>query len=85
MNDFLIIPIILTISLIILRKTKNSKNYQLHLLLILYLCNMYSIIFEFVLPKYLERYTADWIDVLLYFLSGLVFYKLQQTKKTSKK
>ena len=77
-NDFLIIPIVLTICLFILKKTKNSKNYQLPLGLILYLCSMYAILFEYIFPKYLERYTADYIDVLLYFISGLIFYKLQK-------
>lgn len=79
-NDFLIIPIILTICLFILKRTKNNKNYQLPLALILYLCLLYSVLFEYVFPKYLVRYTGDWIDVFLYFLSGLLFYKLQQSE-----
>lgn len=79
-NDFLIIPIVLTICLFVLKKTKNNKNYQLPLALILYLCLMYAILFEFIFPKYLERYTADWIDVTLYFLSGFLFYRLQKSK-----
>ena len=78
LNDFLIIPIILTICLFILRKTKNNKNYQIPLSIILYLCVLYSILFEWYFPQILERYTSDFIDVVLYFVSGMVFYQLQK-------
>jgi cytochrome bd-type quinol oxidase subunit 2 len=80
-NDFLIIPIILTICLFILRWSKNDKNYQIPLSIILYLCVFYSLLFEGYFPTILERYTADIVDVILYFSSGIVFYILQQ--KTS--
>jgi hypothetical protein len=78
LNDFLIIPITLFISLQILKWSKNNKNYNISLPLILYLCLMYSLLFEFVFPKYLARYTKDFVDVILYFASGILFYKLQK-------
>lgn len=77
-NDFLIIPIVLAVCLYILRWTKNDKYYTISLFNILYLCLLYSIIFEYILPKNLDRYTADIIDVFLYFLGGLTFYILQK-------
>jgi hypothetical protein len=77
-NDFLIIPIILTPSLYLLRWTRNNKNYVLPLSIILYLCALYSIFFEWYLPQVLERYTTDIIDVFLYFTGGIVFYALQK-------
>lgn len=77
-NDFLIIPIVLTICLFILRKTKNNPNYKIPLSIILYLCVLYSVLFEFILPNYLVRYTKDYIDILLYFAGGMVFYQLQK-------
>jgi len=80
-NDFLIIPIILFISLHLLKWSKNSKNYTLPLALILYLCLLYSILFEFILPNYLARYTKDYIDIIAYFAGGFVFYFLQKIKK----
>lgn len=78
LNDFLIIPIVLFISLKILKWTKNDKNYTLSLPIILYVCLVYSILFEFIFPKYLARYTKDFIDLILYFASGLIFYFLQK-------
>jgi hypothetical protein len=61
-----------------LKWSKNDKKYQISLLIILYLCTLYAILFEFYFPKILERYTSDWIDVCLYFASGMVFYFLQK-------
>ena len=77
-NDFLIIYIVLFSSLFVIRKLKNDIKFKLSLLQILYVCVLYAVIFEFWLPKFHERYTADIIDVVLYFLSGFLFYILQR-------
>ena len=79
LNDFLIIPIVLFISLQVLKWSKNDKKYMLPLSIILYICFLYSLFFEFILPKYLARYTKDFIDVFLYFASGFLFYRLQKS------
>ncbi len=79
-NDFLIMPIVLTISLFVLKWSKNDKNYIIPIWIIFYICVMYAVLYEFILPKVHSRYTADVIDVVLYFISGFVFYILQ--KKT---
>ena len=80
-NDFLIIPLVLFTSLFVIRKLKNDKKFTLSLLQILYVCVLYAVIFEFWLPKFHERYTSDIIDVVLYFLSGILFYFLQKEKQ----
>lgn len=77
-NDFLIIPIVLYSSLFVIRILKNDKNLQLTLLQILYVCTLYVVIFEYWLPKFHPRYTSDFIDVCLYFFSGILFYFLQK-------
>lgn len=79
-NDFLIVPIVLTISLAVIRKVKNNKTLVISLPNILYVSLLYSVIFEFWLPKFHPRYTFDIIDIVLYFLSGFVFYFLQKEK-----
>ncbi|MCH3882366.1 MULTISPECIES: hypothetical protein [Tenacibaculum] len=79
-NDFLIIPIVLYSCLRVLKWSKNNKNYMLSLPIILYVCLLYSVLFEYVFPKYLARYTKDFMDVIVYFASGLVFYYLQKNK-----
>lgn len=78
LNDFLIIPILLTISLYILRWSKNDKNYKIPLSIVLYSCLLYSFLFEYFLPKFHLRYTSDFIDVILYFAGGIIFYILQK-------
>lgn len=80
-NDFLIIPIILIASLYVLRLSKNNNQYKIPIWITLYLCVIYSIVFEYYLPQFHPRYTGDWIDVILYFASGMIFHFLQSIKK----
>lgn len=83
-NDFLIIPIVLSVCLFILRWSKNNKNYQISIWIVLYICSFYALLYEYFLPKYNPRYTADIIDVFLYFISGFIFFILQKTTKNIK-
>jgi hypothetical protein len=77
LNDFLIVPIVLFLSLVVLRYTRKNAQFTLSIPLILYVCVSYSVLFEFIFPNYLARYTKDYIDVILYFAGGFIFYKLQ--------
>jgi len=77
-NDFLIIPMVLTVLLFIVRKAQQKRYQTISLFNVLYLCLLYSFIFEFWLPKFHGRYTYDIIDICLYFLSGFLFYFLQK-------
>ena len=81
-NDFLIVPIVLFFCLKLIRQINGSVKVTLTIFQILYISLLYSVIFEFWLPKFHPRYTADIIDVFLYFIGGLMFYILQ--KKSSK-
>ncbi|WP_088323467.1 hypothetical protein [Polaribacter tangerinus] len=83
LNDFLIIPVVLYSSLQVLKWSKNNKSYKISTFIIIYICTLYSILFEFVFPEFLERYTKDYLDILLYYLGGAVFYKLQQIEGNS--
>ncbi|WP_435262183.1 hypothetical protein [Tenacibaculum sp. nBUS_03] len=77
-NDFLIIPIVLSICLYVLRWSRGNKRYRVPFWIILYISLFYAIVFEYFLPQANERYTADIIDVFLYFISGILFYYLQK-------
>lgn len=83
-NDFLIIPIVLFICLLFLQRIKKDKSFTLSLGIILYVCFLYSLLFEFIFPKYLARYTSDSFDVLMYFLGGITFFILQKRRKKEK-
>lgn len=77
-NDFLIVPIVLSICLYILRWSRANKKYCIPIWGILYVSLFYSLVFEFFLPQTNIRYTSDIIDVVLYFVSGFLFYYLQK-------
>lgn len=73
LNDLLCLPIILSITKFVL-KIITKKNFNISLLCILAIATFYSIYFEWYLPKHNERYTSDLIDIILYFIGGLVYY-----------
>ena len=82
-NDFLCMPVVLTICLKILHYIKKDTTILLPLLPILILTSFYSFYFEWYMPQVETRYTADWVDVIIYFAGALLFYSLQfiSTKK----
>lgn len=73
MNDFLCLPIILTLTTCILRYLKQDSSIQLSGILIFGEALFYSVLFEVLLPLYSITYTADYIDVIMYIL-GAYFY-----------
>jgi hypothetical protein len=77
LNDFIAIPVIATLGLwfqrIIIYKTSYYVLSPWH---IVFIVVYVSIVFEALLPLLSRRYTADWIDVLLYVAGGLFFFKL---------
>lgn len=77
-NDFLIVPIVLSICLYVLRWSKGNEKYCIPIWGVLYISLFYSLVFEFFLPQTNIRYTSDIIDVVLYFVSGFLFYQLQK-------
>ncbi|MCK8140384.1 hypothetical protein MW871_00615 [Flavobacterium sp. I-SCBP12n] len=81
LNDLLYVPIALGAIQFIIRRLKKDPLFQLPLGFILFLSSFYSFYFEYYLPKVNVRYTADWIDVLLYFIGGVVFFLLQRRNK----
>ncbi|MFO7720438.1 MAG: hypothetical protein R6W85_08365 [Gillisia sp.] len=76
-NDFLCMPVVLTICLKTLHYIKKDTTILLPLLPILTLTSFYSIYFEWFMPLVETRYTADWVDVIMYFCGALSFYFLQ--------
>lgn len=80
-NDFLCMPIVLTICLKAVHIIKKDKSTRLDLFTIASLTTFYSVYFEWYLPQVEPRYTADWLDVVMYFTGALVFYYLQHQKE----
>ena len=80
-NDFLCMPLVLFICLKTVQYIKKDTTIPLPLMPILVLTSFYAIYFEGYLPGVEERYTADWVDVIMYFCGALVFYFIQFISK----
>ncbi|MBI3135033.1 MAG: hypothetical protein HYZ14_10215 [Bacteroidetes bacterium] len=76
-TDLLCIPVVLMICLAFVRVIKKNATIELKLWLIGLICLEYALIFEWMLPKKSAIYTADWLDVCMYFTGGLIFYFIQ--------
>ena len=80
LNDLLCIPLVLGALTFIIRKLKRDPRFTLPFGFIFILSSYYAVFFEYYLPKTNIRYTSDWIDVLLYFLGGMLFYLFQRVR-----
>ncbi len=78
-NDLLCIPLVLGALTYSIRWLKKDDKFQFSLGFVIVLSSYYAVYFEYYLPKNNSRYTSDWIDVLLYFVGGLLFYLFQKT------
>jgi len=76
-NDLLCLPLLLATMEFIIKRLKNDKYFRFPIGFVIFLASYYSVYFEYYLPKVNTRYTADWIDVILYFVGGLFFYFIE--------
>lgn len=74
LNDLLLMPLVLGLLSFTIRYLKNDSSFQFSLSFIIGLALYYSLYFEYYLPEVNPRYTGDWIDILLYFFGGFLFY-----------
>lgn len=82
-NDFLCVPIVLGGILFLTQWLKKDDNYRFSFTFIIFIASYYSFYFEYYLPKDNPRYTADWIDVLLYFSGALTFFFYKKYPKAA--
>lgn len=76
LNDLLIIPINL-FAVQLLWGVLAGTIVFLRLGIVATCVLFYSIVFEYILPQFNSRYTADWWDVLCYLSGGLLFWLYQ--------
>ncbi len=78
-------PIVLKICQYAVRYIRSDRQLLLPKLLPLALTLYYCLFFEYFLPGYHDRYTADTMDILMYLLGLLFFYLMEygETGKTS--
>lgn len=71
--DLLAMPLILEFSRVVLNRLKKREKKELSIPMITVGFVYTAILFEWVLPQYSDKYTADFYDVLCYGI-GTVFY-----------
>lgn len=80
LNDVACIPVIAGISLMCLNLI--FKNiYRLSIYQVAFIVIYVSVMFEFILPRFDDRVTADLIDVFCYQIGGLAYYILINPKE----
>ena len=76
--DLLCMPLVLIVILALLRYFYGNQQFIIPLSAIVSLTVYYALFFEWLLPKISQRYTADWLDVLMYAIGAIAFYLLQR-------
>lgn len=79
-NDLLILPIVLWIVLAFIREIK-GKEFSVSWVVAIALATYYSLFFEWYLPQFHSRYTADVYDVFCYFFGAFTFLLFQSKIK----
>ena len=80
-NDLLYLPLVLGAIEFLIRRLKRESSFKLSLGFVIFLACAYSIYFEYYLPKVNTRYTADCVDVILYFVGGIGYFFIGNKRK----
>ena len=80
-NDLLYIHLVLGAIEFLIRRLKSDSTFKVSLGFIIFLAISYSIYFEYYLPKVNARYTADWVDVILYCVGGIGYFFIGNKRK----
>jgi len=79
--DILCIPLVLGSIQELIRLIKWNNEILLKLPMVVVGVLVFSIVFEYVLPKYSSIYTSDIWDVACYILGGIIFLFFQKRDK----
>ncbi len=82
--DLLALPVILTVSRFLMIKLKVvNPLFEINLWMVLLTAAYVSLVFEWWLPPRSERYTADPLDVVAYFLGATAYYLYRRSLKST--
>lgn len=76
--DLLCMPLLLSYALLFMRWFRGEPDLRLSSAMILAGVVYVSVVFEWVLPHFFNRYTADGWDVVMYGIGGLFYYSSQE-------
>ncbi|GGG02950.1 hypothetical protein [Pontibacter amylolyticus] len=74
LDDLLCLPLVLTVTLFILRFFYGPQ-LRISWYHVAFTAIYFSLAFEVFFPKFMPRYTSDWVDAALYAVGGVVFYR----------
>lgn len=78
LNDLLCMPIVFSLCLEAIRALKKDNSLYVPIGAIVVVTLYYVFHFEWLLPKFHARYTADVIDVELYVIGAFLFFRFQK-------
>jgi hypothetical protein len=77
-DDLVAIPVIANLGLWFQRIfVVRNDYYVLSPWHVIFIVIYVSVMFELALPHYSKNYTSDWVDVILYVVGGVFFYKIE--------
>ncbi len=79
--DFLCLPFILSLFVMLVRYLKSQPTFQLPIAMIVFAVIYISFVFEFLIPRYSTRYTADAVDVVFYVIGAAFFFFFQKWER----
>ena len=74
LDDLLCLPLVLTATLFILRFFYGPQ-LRFSLYHVAFAVAYFTLAFEVLFPEFMPRYTADWVDGLLYAVGGIIFFR----------
>ncbi|MFC6997551.1 hypothetical protein [Rufibacter roseus] len=74
LDDLLCLPLVLTVTLFVMRFFYGTQ-VRFSVYQVAFVVVYVSVLFEVVLPQYMERYTGDVVDVVLYAVGGWIYYR----------
>jgi hypothetical protein len=77
LDDLLVLPIILGVSLVIQQNLIANKSFTFNIKTLVYCWLYFSITFEIIVPIFNKHFTADWKDSIAYAIGGIYFYIFQ--------
>ncbi|PVY37325.1 hypothetical protein [Pontibacter virosus] len=74
LDDLLCLPLVLTVTIFILRYFYGPQ-LRLSWYHVAFTVVYFSLAFEVFFPRFMPRYTSDWVDAALYAIGGVIFYR----------
>jgi hypothetical protein len=71
-------PIVLSLCLAVSRAMQKTDTLYVPPIVVIILTTYFTLHFEWLMPQISIRYTADIIDISLYYLGALLFYNFQK-------